>query len=105
MVFVSQPKRRQPPSVFQIGIQRKAVFFLWQRSAVRKHLDGAGKVVSDHVFEFLAPAWSVWWKPLACGEANRGHIKTRVHAATAVKTDFCRVEFIEVVEDTADGKP
>src|ERR1051325_10440852 len=104
MILVSHAQSGKAPRVLQIGINRKAVVFLGQGSAVREDFNCASEVVGDGVLEFLSPTRRVRRKSLAGGKANGGHVKAGVKASPAVKADFLRIEFVEIVEDAADGE-
>src|SRR5437016_4945252 len=99
MILVGQAQSGKAPRVLQIGINRKAVVFLGQGSAVREDFNGAREVMGDGVLEFLSPARRVRRKALAGGKANGGHVKAGVKASPAVKADFLGIEFVEIVED------
>ena len=59
VIFISQAKSGQSPSVFQIRIERERVVFDGQGSAVAENLHGPRKVMRERGFEVLAPARSV----------------------------------------------
>src|SRR6266403_3530249 len=104
MIPVRHAQRGKAPGVVEVGIQRKAVFFLRQRSAVREDLDGAREVMGDGVLEFFAPARRIRRQAATSGEIDRGHIKARVETPAAVEADSLRIEFVEIVEDAADSE-
>src|SRR5882757_1036084 len=104
VIFVSHAQRRKAPGVFDFRIERKAVLFLRQRSAVGEDFNRAREVVRNGVLEFLAPARSVGRETAAGSEVNRRHVKACVEAAAAVKTDFLRIELVEIMEYATHGE-
>src|SRR5882724_596300 len=104
VIFIRHAQRRKAPSVFEFLIERKAVHFLGQRSAVGEDFNGAREVVCDSVLEFFSPARSVGRETAASGEINRRHVKACVETSAAVEADLLRIEFVEIMEDAADGE-
>src|SRR5271154_3144432 len=103
MIFIGHAQGRETPRVFHVGVEREAIVFDRQRSAVAKDFDRAGEVIAEDFFETFPPARSARRKS-AKGKADRRHVEARVEAAAAVEANFIGIEFVKIVEDTADGK-
>src|SRR6266478_9307539 len=87
MVFVCQAKRGKPPGVFHIGIDREAVIFHGQRSAVAENFKSARPVMCESRLEIFSPARRARRKP-PDAKSNRRQIKTGVETATTIEADF-----------------
>src|SRR6267143_3064546 len=103
MILVGHAQSRQPPSILEVGVERKAVCFHRQRRAGRMNHHGASEIVAKGGFELLAPARRFRREAFE-SKKDRRAIKSRVQTATAVEADFLRVEFVEVMQDAADGE-
>src|SRR5580704_11067909 len=101
MIFVSHTQSGETPGILEIRIQRKAIVFDRQRSAVTEDLHGAREIVAQGIFEALAPARRSGWQTTR-RKTNGGQVKTRIEAAAPVETYLLRIQFVKVVEDTAD---
>src|SRR5256885_5037436 len=78
MILVGHAQRRKAPGVFEFRIERKAVLFLGQRSAVGEDFNCAREVVRNSVLEFFAPARSVRRETAASSEIDGRHVEARV---------------------------
>src|SRR5208282_66102 len=103
MIFVRHTERRKSPGVFQVRIEREAIVFDRKRSAVAKNLDGPRKIMAQNTLETFAPSRRAG-REATQGETNRRHVETGVETAAAVEAYFIGIEFVEIVEDAADGK-
>src|ERR1700751_1433341 len=101
MVPIGKAQRRQPPRVFQIGIDVETVVRHRQRRAMAEDLERTGEIVCERSLEILAPARRIGRHPAEC-KTDRRHVKARVHSAAAVESDLLHIELVEVVQDTAD---
>src|SRR4029077_5724387 len=67
-------------------------------------LHGAIEIVGQSILEAFAPGGRAW-RQTADGKANRRNVEARVNAAAAVEADLLRIQFVKIVEQTADRKP
>ena len=93
----------RPQASFRSGSREKLLFSTgsdvpWQKiSQVRVKLWLKTSLKS-------LPQRGVSGRETAESETDRSHVEARVESAAAVETNFIGIEFVEIVEDAADGE-
>src|ERR1700730_9197188 len=103
MIPVGEAQRRKPPGIFEVGVERKAVGFHRERSAVAKQLHGAIEIVRESVLEDFAPGRRARWQT-AHGESDRRKVEASINPAAAVEADLLVIQRVKIVDQAADSK-